>query len=236
MLKGLDPSQQYFIVSVICAGLGYLTYWIIGSSDAFVSLFTRNGKGSVPEVVARRLFGFFIMGVVPALVIWFTTFKTPGQMGLNFEWNMRVLYWLIGLGIPSILVNWAAGHNADNNETYPQIRVPQWTTGTFIIEYLTWALYLLGYEFLFRGLLLYASLEIMSVPAAVTLNVLIYAFAHLPKGNKETIGSILLGTLMCIAVIRTGSMWIAFVVHIIIAWSNSIFSFILNPHFKYAGK
>ena len=221
---------------MICTGLGYLMYWVIGNSEAFIRIFTSKGKGSIPEAVVRRMFGFFIMGVVPALVVWMSTFKTPGQMGLNFEWNMSFLYWLLGLGIPTIIVTRAANSKSKNWSMYPQIRLPKWTTGTFIIEFGTWAFYLAGYEFLFRGLLLFGALEIMSVPAAVVLNIVIYAFAHLPKGNEETIGSLLLGTLLCLAVIDTGSIWIAFVVHVIMAWSNSAFSFIKNPYFSYAGK
>ncbi len=236
MLGSLDPGQQYFVISIICTGLGYLGYWVIGNSEKFIRIFTDQGKGSIQEAVVRRLFGFFMMGVIPALLVWFLTVKTPGQMGLNFEWNIHFLYWLLGLGIPSVILTRIANNNPESWEAYPEIRVPVWTSKTFFIEFATWALYLVGYEFLFRGLLLYASLEIMSVPAAITLNILVYAFAHLPKGNQETLGSLILGTLLCIAVIQTGSMWIALAVHIIMAWSNSTFSFIKNPEFSYAGK
>lgn len=236
MIEFLKTDQGLFTVAAIMTGLGYILYWTFGNSPSFISIFTKEANGSVEEVVVRRLYGFIIMGVVPFVVAVIAGGVSIDDLGLIFDANMRVIYWLIGMGIPAILVNWAAGHNADNNSVYPQIRQSVWTPRTFIIEYVSWAFYLMGYEFLFRGIFLFASLSIMSTPAAIALNVFVYAFAHLPKGRKEVLGSILLGTLLCVATIRTGSMWIAFFVHVILAWSNSIFSFVLNPKFKYAGK
>ena len=236
MIEFLKTEQGLFTVAAVMTGLGYILYWVFGNSPSFIGLFTRGEKGSVQEVCVRRTYGFVIMGVIPFLAAIIVGGVNPGALGLHFDPNIRMVHWLIGLGIPAILVNWAAGHNAENRAEYPQIREEEWSPRIFIIEYISWAFYLLGYEFLFRGIFLFASLSIMSVPAAIALNVFVYAFAHLPKGNKETLGSIILGTLLCVATIRTGSMWIAFFVHVIMAWSNSIFSFVMNPRFRYAGK
>ena len=235
MIEFLKSDEGLFALATIMTGLGYILYWVLGNSPSFIRLYTKSAKGSVQEVTIRRFYGFVIMGVVPFLVA-IVSGASLADLGLRFEPNLHVLYWLIGLAIPALLVNWAAGHNAENNSVYPQIREKEWTVRTFIIEYVTWAFYLLGYEFLFRGLFLFASLSIMSIPSAIAINVMVYAIAHLPKGNIEVFGSIIMGILLCIATVQTGSMWIAFFIHVIMAWSNSIFSFTLNPDFRYVGK
>ena len=232
----IRTDQEFFILASILMGLGFVLYWVLGNSGQVIRSFGGGPKGSISEVVIRRFIGFFIMGVFPLTIAVTLGHASMQDLGLEFQYTQKFTNWLIGLGIPSILINWAAGNNAENNSVYPQIRIKEWSVRTFIIEYSTWAFYLVGYEFLFRGLFLFASLQVMSQTAAIALNVVVYSLAHLPKGNKETLGSVILGTLMCLAVIHTGSMWIAFIVHVIMAWSNSIFSFRLNKEFSYAGK
>jgi membrane protease YdiL (CAAX protease family) len=86
-------------------------------------------------------------------------------------------------------------------------------------------LYLLGYEAFFRGFLLFGMLE-HQVPVwiAIAINTVFYSLAHIPKGKGEAFGAIPLGFLLCLAAISTGSFWVPFAVHVVMAWSNELFT------------
>ncbi|MCK5838327.1 MAG: CPBP family intramembrane metalloprotease, partial [Bacteroidales bacterium] len=85
-----------------------------------------------------------------------------------------------------------------------------------------------GYEFLFRGILLFLSLPILGYWPAIFLNVSFYAFVHVPKGAKETIACIPLGFVLCVLTLETGTILIAFFTHLALALSNEYFSIYFN--------
>ncbi|MFN8134788.1 MAG: CPBP family intramembrane glutamic endopeptidase [Bacteroidales bacterium] len=60
----------------------------------------------------------------------------------------------------------------------------------------------------------------MDLWPAIALNTAIYMLVHIPKGIKETLGAIPLGVLLCYLTVQTGSIWIAVMVHIVMALSN----------------
>ena len=81
--------------------------------------------------------------------------------------------------------------------------------------------------FFFRGFLLFACLP-WGIWPAITVNVLVYALAHLPKGMREVWGAVPFGIYLCIVTLVHGSVWIAFALHMAIAVVNEIVS--LNAH------
>ncbi len=73
----------------------------------------------------------------------------------------------------------------------------------------TWVAYLVGYEFLFRGFLFHATLQVWSLWPAIALNCILYALAHFYKGPGEIIGAIPVGILLCYLTLHTGNIWSA---------------------------
>jgi membrane protease YdiL (CAAX protease family) len=87
----------------------------------------------------------------------------------------------------------------------------------------------LGYEALFRGVLLFPMEDAFGRVFTLTLNASFYALAHVYKGLGETVGSLLLGFILAYISLETGNFLWAFVFHVIMAFSNTIFSFYHNP-------
>ena len=144
--------------------------------------------------------------------------------GLGFTFQSRPPWWILVL-IAFIIVSGAfAAKKPSNLAMYPQIRCKEWTPGLLRISGLSWVLFLLAYEFLFRGFLLFASVEIMEPWAAIALNCSLYAFAHLYKGPGETFGTIPFGILFCYLTLLTGNIWSALLIHSIMALSNEWWS------------
>ncbi len=95
-----------------------------------------------------------------------------------------------------------------------------------------WAVYLLGYEFLFRGVLLFPLVVEIGLWPAIAVNIALYKGTHIPYGLKITLGSIPLSIVLCLLSVQTGTIWIAFFVHTTIAWTNSLTALKHNPEMK----
>ncbi len=100
------------------------------------------------------------------------------------------------------------------------------------ISGISWVIFLVGYEFLFRGFLLHASLNLMEAGPAIALNCALYAFAHFYKGPGETFGAIPVGILLCYLTMVTGNIWCAVILHSVMALSNEWFSLYFHPEMR----
>lgn len=186
------------------------------------SLFSRTDF-SIFFVAARRVGGFIFLGVIPVILLCIMG-VSPKDYGLGAG-NVTGALWIFwGLFIPVLLINYLNAGSKGNLMMYPQMRIQRWSLGLAVLSTILWKLYLLGYEFLFRGLLLFGCVNCCGVLPAVAINIALYALAHLPKGRKETIGSIPMGLFLCWMTLYTGSIWTAFAVHCLLALSNEYFS------------
>ncbi|MGI8601175.1 MAG: CPBP family intramembrane glutamic endopeptidase [Chitinophagaceae bacterium] len=76
-------------------------------------------------------------------------------------------------------------------------------------------LFLVGYEFYFRIVLLQA-FYFLPIAYAVVINVILYSAAHAFSGKKEMIGSVPFGFALCLLTIIHQSVWPAIMLHIIL--------------------
>jgi membrane protease YdiL (CAAX protease family) len=166
-------------------------------------------------------FGLFVLPA-PAWPSWLS-------MG-NAAWSWAYILVFSGL---ILLINAFRAGKPDNYARYPQVRARVWMPGLLAVYLGGWVLYLTAYEFLFRGLLLYASLEWMPLWAAAGLNSVLYAIAHLAKGRQEIIASLPFGILLCLITWHSGSFWPAALIHMALACSNSMFAIRGNPEMRF---
>merc|ERR1711991_364517 len=86
--------------------------------------------------------------------------------------------------------------------TYPQIRLEEWGRFDIIMNYISWGVYLFGYEFLFRGYLIFPVEKYQSIYYAIGLNVILYVMAHFDKPRKEIIACVPIGIIYCVLAIK----------------------------------
>jgi membrane protease YdiL (CAAX protease family) len=96
----------------------------------------------------------------------------------------------------------------------------------------SWAFYLLGYELFFRGILLFPLVAKIGLWPAIAVNIGLYSATHIPKGLNEAVGAIPLSVVLCLLSVSTGTIWIAFLVHVAMAWTNSLASLKFHPEMK----
>jgi membrane protease YdiL (CAAX protease family) len=139
------------------------------------------------------------------------------------------MVWILGLSALVVPLAYISAKKPKNLVNYPQIRAKEWTWKTVFINALGWALYLFGYEMLFRGTLLFPLVQSIGVWPAIAINIALYSATHIPKGLDETIGAVPLGLVLCVLTLLSGTIWIAFFVHLALAWTNSFTALKFHP-------
>lgn len=236
----LTVEEKIALMAITCTTVGYTMYWFISHSKNLEKLFEKKysfRQKAVYWVAFQRLLGAIFLGLLPMMIMAVGVGFFPHQYGDVFPKSSSTWWWIVGLSVIIIPINYVNARKADNLALYPQIRLKEWTLATFVWEYGTWIAYLYAYELLFRGILLFAIFQVtQKIWLTIAVNVALYAFAHLPKGYKETFGSIPLGAVLSYLTLTEGNIWIAVIVHIILALSNSFFSFLAQPEFRFVGK
>ncbi|MEA3462544.1 MAG: type II CAAX endopeptidase family protein [Bacteroidota bacterium] len=220
-----------FSIAILWSVVGFGSYYFLSHNRTCLSRFesicnTLDKQGN--QVLLQRMLGLLLLGIVSALIILLLPDINLKEYGLTFTFHSAPPWWFWVL-IPLILIpGYLAAQKPGNLKQYPQIRAPEWTRRTIAISSVSWVLFLVGYEFLFRGFVLHASLELMGPVPAIALNCAIYAFAHFYKGPGEAFGAIPVGILLCYITLITGNFWCAVLLHSVMALSNEWFS--LNAH------
>ena len=143
---------------------------------------------------------------------------------------------ILGMGVAIVIINLLRAGKPANLVTYPQIKAAKWDLNLLLLSSFGWVVYLLGYELMFRGFLLYGCIETMGIWPAIAINASIYSFAHFFKGIGETIGAIPFGIIICVLTLYTGNFMLAFVVHCFLALSNQTVAMFAHPDIQYVKK
>jgi membrane protease YdiL (CAAX protease family) len=180
-------------------------------------------------VFFQRILAFVIFGIVPALII-ISIFKSSlKQYGLIFQTGFSSFLLVIIFGGLVILINRVHAKSNANLEIYPQIRANKWNFSLLVLSTFSWMMYLFAYEFMFRGFLLFSCINQSGIIAAILINVILYALAHLSKGKSEFFGAIPMGIILCAISIYYKSFLPAFWIHCFLAISNEWYSIKYNP-------
>ena len=115
---------------------------------------------------------------------------------------------------------------------YPEVRARQWSRRLIAFNSLMWGVYLAAYEFLFRGFLLVNCSNAMGVWPAIAITTALSSATHMPKGPKESFGTIPFSIVLCLSVLHTGAIWAAFTIHVILALSNDLWALHFQPEMQ----
>lgn len=234
-LYSLSEPEFELIIVLSLALLGYISYYFISFSDSAneaILKFTGLKNNALHQFVLQKTIGFIFMGLFPLLFLTFFL-RFPVKYGFGGNIHLQTFYWVVGVSLAIIPINFLIAGKAENLKQYPQIRISTWDKSTFALNFMGWSIYLLAYEYLFRGVLFLGSLPMLGLIPAIVMNVVIYSLAHLPKGIKETLGSIPVGLLICVITYNTGNIWASFFIHLTMAISNELFAFYRHPEMHY---
>jgi membrane protease YdiL (CAAX protease family) len=234
-----QSNNMTIVLPILLTLVFYSLYWITVTSGRLKLWFSRNfepDSANILFVLSKRTAGFLLLGVVPlSLYIMITQDFSLADAGLGLN-PEKSLFTIICIVLLSLIIIPVISHNSRKPEimaVYPEIRASRWTNRMMIAETGSWALYLLGYETLFRGLLLFPLAESVGQVTAIVINTVLYSAAHLPKGKTETIAAIPFGIVLCILTLHSGTIWIAFIAHLVNALTMTFTAVKFNPEILY---
>lgn len=160
---------------------------------------------------------FIYFGVFPILTILIFLRKNPLDFGLRIgDWRVWIPYVVIFLVIALPVLYFTS--DVSSVERYYRHR------GDFdLLKYaLLMAVYMLGWEFLFRGFMLFG-LKDKFKEGSILIQMIPFALLHLGKPEIETISTIFTGLLWGYICYRGKSFWPAYIMHMVVNVSNKAF-------------
>lgn len=228
-MKSSEPLAIFAITAVVITSF---IYFIILEKIKRA----RNNKTRAQLTVAyvlRKMSGFVLFGLIPAVTAGVFFNFTPADAGLILRDTFRLWPWIAGASMFFILLNIFNSKNIELRMMYPEYRLKEWDLTGLVISTGGWILYLTAYEYLFRGLLLFSCLEAFGLWPAIVINLALYASLHLPKGMKEATAAIPFGALICYLTIESHSIVPAVFIHSLQAISIELFCIYRNPEMKF---
>ena len=220
------------IIALAVTAVAFLLYYLITIfstlNKRLQQLFSKE-TASIRKILLHRLAGAVLFGLIPVLVILFVFRRPVSIYGSTTEYLAESIIWWIPAALLVVVLNYFVARNKNHLAQYPQIRARQWNSGLIILSATSWITYLAGYEFMFRGFLLFSCLESFGYWPAIIINIIIYSLVHLPKGQREAIASVFFGFILSYLTIELGSFWFALFIHVTLALSNEWFSISFHP-------
>jgi membrane protease YdiL (CAAX protease family) len=200
-----NAYYTYYLIT-IC----FSTYFII--SYVYKALNLRNleralvAKKGLLLINLKHVLGILLFGIVFYLIIpdynyLINTFEVP-------ELNTSLLIFTIAF-ISALLSFKSVKKNLKNKNEVSNYSLSQgWNYFPIRI------VFLLSYEFFFRGVLFFTLLELSGFFLAIMITTLLYVLIHIFDAKKEILGAIPFGVVLCLFSFFTNSIWAAFIIHI----------------------
>ncbi len=207
-LRSLD--LQTTVVLTLCALLMILTFKF-GSRDFFLEYIVSNGSR-----LQSWGWWFAIQGVtgflIPVLVLILGFRKKPAMIGLGLgDWKLALT--VFAAYMPIVLIGtWILSDGRTFQVEYPHYRgaVDAWSI--FAIYHAAFLLYWIGWEYLWRGFMLFGTAHTFGVHA-IFVQALPFALLHVHKPAAELFLSLLGGIVLGALVWRCRSFWVAVPIH-----------------------
>lgn len=169
-----------------------------------------SGKGSMNMLIARHLVNAIVLGIAVACSAILLDHDNMGLLPGND------ITWLL-VATLATLAAVLSGFFAAKGKQLLSVAVSNYSlVNTYFFIRI---LFLITYEFFFRGVLLQALLGIVSMEWAIAINIILYLVAHAFSNKKELIGSIPFGLLLCIVTIKLQSVWPVIIIHLALSLS-----------------
>ena len=190
-------------VVVVFAVFRHHSHWSLLPAS-YGALGTRMGEGA------------FYLGASVAFAL-LVLRENPLAFGLGFgdsgTWAKYVLAFML-LMAAAVLV--APKLDPGFQSYYPMYKPAASSHRLFLVSVASTLVYMFGWEYLFRGFLLF-SLAKRFGPFAVVLQMVPFVFVHFGKPELEVYSSIVGGIILGALALRTRSMWPCFLLHAFIA-------------------
>ncbi len=236
-LRSID--RRLFVVLISTALLEILSHYYAGRNffrQTFGPTFTDEASLNFAEYVYWFLADFVVQFLIPLALIRFALRQPLRAFGLgagNIRLGLKtaVLLWLLFLP-----VLWVVSSLDSFQLTYPHARVVRTDWNLFLLYELCLILYMIGWEFIWRGYLLFGLRERLG-DVAILVQMIPFVLLHFGKPVLETGGAVAGAIALGYLALRTGSFWYGVLTHVLVICSIDVLAtlrfrtgnFRLNP-------
>jgi uncharacterized protein len=211
-LRRIDRQAAFVLVACVVIVLVQLLY---GSRRFFLTHLGPHVPFEHRDLVAwgwwfgmQGMLGF----ILPVLALVFLFKRRPSEIGLGLgDWRLAGLVALLYVPIVT-LGTWVLSDGAAFQAQYPHYRGAAFDWGQFLIYEALFLFYWIGWEYLWRGFVLFGTAPAFG-SMAVFVQMVPFAILHADKPAAEAFLSILGGVLLGALVWRCRSFWIAVPIH-----------------------
>jgi membrane protease YdiL (CAAX protease family) len=199
--------------------LFYYSLFFIGITTGF-----KNGSGQLKDILSGKgepallfcqlIAGIFFLGLGTAIL--FVKRDLDAEI-FTPAWNdYNTSIWIL-LAL-AIIIGSSSALKKISPVSNSYYSLPRYLPLSFVFIR---TLFLIVYEFFFRGVALFIMAEDLGLAIAVIINLILYTLAHW-FDKKERYGSVLMGIILCSASIFYHSVWPAIIIHLSLALSHEI--------------
>ena len=205
-----------------------LTLFYYGTRSDIIGVGSDKGgwsamTGATLSPGAHYLVSGILLGLVPLVCVRVLSRLGWLEMGLGLGRVRRGLVWL-GIGIPvAILAGWVSSGNPSLRAVYPIDRALTPLPGAFAMHAMGQLIYYVGWELLFRGILLGSLTKRFGFANANLIQTALSAVAHFGRPFPETFAAIPAGLAFGGVARATGSIWYVVVIHWVVGMAQDWF-------------
>lgn len=232
MINTPDFNASIVIIATL---IFYYIYYYFKTSNIPERLCTSINQPSqklTALFMLEKFSGFLILGLIPGILYFIFFNKDFEKFGFSIEHFSNNLYVIVILIVVIAAILFINQKINEHNNTL-QIKLTEWNILLFLVNVIGWMIYLIGYEFLFRGILLFECYNSFGFWPAVAINVAIYSAIHMVNGKAQAIGALIFGGISCYLTLSLGSIVIPVVMHISLSILSDYFSIRYNPNLNF---
>ncbi len=212
-IKGIEFKPAFVLVSV--AVIEVISYYYCGTRafrKYFAKLFELGDLARFYRYIYWLSADFVIHFIVPVLLSAFILRQKPRDFGLGWgDYRMGIKIFVLFM-IIMMPILWIATSFPGFIQKYPHTSavLSNWTL--FAIYNLCFILYMIGWEFIWRGYMLFGLKEKFGY-YAILIQMIPFVILHNGKPVAETLGAIVAGIALGILAWRTNSFWYCAMTH-----------------------
>lgn len=166
---------------------------------------------------------FLLMGLIPMLFVKVVLKKTLRSMGIvSGDWRAGGRILLVGIPI-ALLTAFLGSGDAAMQAEYPLAKSVLGAWPYFVVIEAAYLVYYFGWEFLFRGFMLFGLEKRFGALPAILIQTILSAIVHIGKPFSESFGAIAGGIIFGVVAWRTRSIFYPLVLHACLGIGTDLF-------------
>lgn len=228
-----ENSDLKMVAALLFATVLLFVYFYFGSFSAFEKYFPNTQNIGFWKIIYHNCMSFVLFFVVGGLFSKFVLKNNSEKMGLKLgNSNLGTKLCLVALIIVP-LVALSTVLSADMTSTYPLVNLSVYNEWYYILGYFaSYFLYYVGWEFLFRSIILFNCEEKCGVLGAIVISTMLSALVHsciagFGKPMVETLSAIPAGLIFGYITSKTKSIWYSLFIHMLVGFLTDMFIILL---------